>query len=460
MTKTRRETDSMGDVRVPENKYWGAQTQRSVENFPIGGQRFQPAFIKALALVKKAAARANLDLGELKPEHCQLIEQVCDEIIAGNLDDHFPLVVWQTGSGTHTNMNVNEVIANRAAEIAGTPMGKKSPIHPNDHVNMSQSSNDIFPTAMHIAALSELQFRLLPAIRNLAQGIETKSVEFSRLVKTGRTHLMDAAPLTLGQEFSAFTAQLTFAEKAIAQTITGLCSIAAGGTAVGTGLNAPAGFSKKIADHLSNMLQMNIQTADNKFAAIAAHDAVVHASSCLKLLATTLMKIANDIRLLGSGPRCGLGELLLPANEPGSSIMPGKVNPSQCESLTMVAARVIGNDTTVTIAGCGGQLQLNACKPVMIYALLESTALLADGCSSFLKRCIEGMKADESRLKDNVARSLMLATALNPILGYDRVAAVVKVAISENISLRDVVLREKLLTGEEFDNAVRPEQMV
>lgn len=459
MVKFRTETDSLGEIQVRTDRYWGAQTQRSLENFPVGKEQLQPAFIKALALVKKAAARSNHEIGGLDRAKCDLIVAVCDEIIAGTLDEHFPLVVWQTGSGTHTNMNLNEVIANRAAAMSNKPLGKKSPIHPNDHVNMSQSSNDIFPTAMHVAAASEVYFRLLPSLRELIEAIKLKSVEFAAILKTGRTHLMDAAPLSLGQEFSAFAAQLEYSENCLKDSLKGLSRIAAGGTAVGTGLNAPREFAKLIAGHVETLLGMPIETADNKFAAIAAHDAIVQVSGCLKLLATALMKISNDIRLLGSGPRCGLGELILPVNEPGSSIMPGKTNPSQCESMAMVAARVIGNDLTITIAGAGGHLQLNTYKPVMIFVLLESITLLTDSCHSFRKRCINGIQVDTARLKEYISQSLMLATALTPVLGYDKVAEIVKLAAAEKTTLKIAAVQLKYLSAEDYEHIVQPEQM-
>ncbi len=456
----RTEKDSLGDVKVPVDRYWGAQTQRSVENFPIGEDRFQRVFIRAYAQVKKAAAKSNHAFGLLTDNEVRTMCQVCDEIIAGKLDDHFPLVVWQTGSGTHTNMNLNEVIANRSAEILGLPMGLKTPIHPNDHANKSQSSNDTFPTAMHVAAATAVTESLLPALGKLKVSLNKKAKDFAAFMKTGRTHLMDAAPLTLGQEFSAFAAQVAFAEKVVEQALPGLFQIAAGATAVGTGLNSPQGFAAEIAQQLANATGLPIVSADNSFAAIASHDAVVQASGSLKLAATALMKIANDIRFLASGPRCGLGEILLPANEPGSSIMPGKVNPSQCEALTMVAVRVIGNDVTISMAGAGGQFQLNTYKPVMIFTLLESIELIADGCNSFRERCLDGIEAVAEKLDQNFNRSLMLATALVPAVGYDQATKIVRLAAKEDISLKEASVKLKILSDAEFDRIVKPEKML
>ena len=421
---------------------------------------FSFVFIKAYAQVKKAAAQANLKFNLLSAEEAGIICKVCDEIIAGDHSSQFPLVVWQTGSGTHTNMNLNEVIANRSAELLGKPMGQKDPIHPNDHVNKSQSSNDTFPTAMHLAAAVALCSSLIPALGKLKKSFLSKSEEFSDILKTGRTHLMDAAPLTLGQEFSAFVAQIEFAENAIVQCLPGLYKIAAGGTAVGTGLNSPHGFSEEIAKHLAKLTGLPIVSADNKFAAIAGHEALVLTSSCLKLLATSLFKIANDIRFLASGPRCGIGEITLPANEPGSSIMPGKVNPSQCEALTMVAVRVIGNDVTIGLGGSSGHFQLNAFKPVIIYTLLESIELLADSCESFRERCLDGIKPVKEKLAQNVERSLMLATALVPAIGYDKASKIVRLADTENMSLKEASAKLGLLSAAEFDAIVKPETMV
>jgi fumarate hydratase class II len=456
----RTEKDSLGNVAVPTDRYWGAQTQRSLQNFPIGHERFQSIFIKSYGQVKKAAALSNLAFNLLTADQARLICQVCDEIIVGTLSDHFPLVVWQTGSGTHTNMNLNEVIANRCAELVGKPMGQKDPIHPNDHVNKSQSSNDTFPTAMYIAASSSLTSTLLPVLSLLKKTFECKANEFSEFLKTGRTHLMDAAPLTLGQEFSAFAAQIAFAETAVQQSLSGLYHIAAGGTAVGTGLNSPSGFAEEIARQLAAITGLPIVPADNKFMAIAAHEAIVLASSSLKLLATSLLKIANDIRLLASGPRCGIGEIMLPANEPGSSIMPGKVNPSQCEALTMVAARVIGNDVTIGLAGASGHFQLNAFKPVMIFTLLESISLLTDGCESFRVRCLDGIKPVANKLSENFNRSLMLATALVPAIGYDQAAKIVRLAEADSISLKDAGIKLGILSAADFDSILKPHELV
>jgi len=454
------ENDSLGTIQVPGDRYWGAQTQRSLLNFKIGRDRFQSEFIKAYAQVKKAAAKANRKFDLLTDIEAQVVCQVCDEIIDGKLDEHFPLVVWQTGSGTHTNMNLNEVIANRSAQLLGKPMGLKKPIHPNDHVNKSQSSNDTFPSAMNIAALTSLTSALLPAVSKLKKSLIEKASEFDSLIKTGRTHLMDAAPLTLGQEFSAFAAQIDFAEKAIESSSAGLHQIAAGGTAVGTGLNSPIGFSEELVSHLVDATGLPITTAPNKFAGIAAHDAIVLTSGSLKLLATALLKIANDVRFLASGPRCGLGEITLPANEPGSSIMPGKVNPSQCEALTMLCVRVIGNDVTIGLAGASGHFQLNAFKPVLIFTLLDSIELLSSGCDSFREHCLDGIKAVKETLAQNVDRSLMLATALIPAIGYDQAAKVVQLAESDNITLKDAGKKLGILTSEEFDKIVNPSSMV
>ncbi len=454
------EVDTMGEVRVPADRYWGAQTQRSLQFFKIGGHRFTPAVIRAFGIVKKAAALANAKLGVLEKEKLDLIVKASDEVIAGKLDSHFPLNVWQTGSGTQSNMNANEVIANRAIELAGGVLGSKKPIHPNDDVNRSQSSNDVFPTVMHVAAASEIAQHLLPSVRGLRAAFEAKAKQFENIVKIGRTHLMDATPLTLGQEFSGYAAQLAFSEQCIEEALIPLYELALGGSAVGTGLNTPHNYGPVVAEEIAKLTGAKFKTAPNKFAALAAHDAIVNASGATRTLATACMKIANDIRLLGSGPRAGLGEIALPANEPGSSIMPGKVNPTQAEALTMVAARVIGNDAGITVAGCMGHLELNVFKPMMIHSLLESVQLLGDACDSFNKNCVVGIEANEEQIAEHVANSLMLVTALNPVIGYDNAAKVAKLAHTKRITLRQAALELKVISGEEFDKHVRPEKML
>jgi len=456
----RLESDSMGSIEVPADRYWGAQTQRSLENFKIGGQRFPTAVIRAFGLVKKAAALTNQALGELGAEKTRLIVQAADEVIAGRFDDEFPLVVWQTGSGTQSNMNANEVIANRANELAGQPLGSKQPIHPNDDVNHSQSSNDVFPTVMHLAAVQQIQQRLLPAVAELRTALADKSAAFQAIVKIGRTHLMDATPLTLGQEFSGYVAQLAFAERQIQASLTGLYDLALGGSAVGTGLNTPADYAGEVAAQIATLTGQPFVSAPNKFAGLAAHDAIVAASGALRVLAVACMKIANDIRLLGSGPRCGIGEIILPANEPGSSIMPGKVNPTQAEALTMVAAQVMGNDVTIGIAGASGHFELNTFKPVLIYNLLESVDLLADACESFSRHCVQGIEPNRATIARHLADSLMLVTALNPIIGYDRAAQVAKLAYEQNVSLKAAAVQLGFLSAADFDRYVRPERMV
>lgn len=457
---SRTETDSLGTIEVPDDAYWGAQTQRSLENFAIGGQRMPLAVIHALALIKKAAARVNDHLGELPPEVARLIEQAADEVLAGRHDEHFPLVVWQTGSGTQTNMNVNEVIAGRANELAGNPRGGKSPVHPNDHVNRAQSSNDSFPTAMHIAAAKAVHEQLLPAIAELSGGLAEQSARHASLVKTGRTHLMDATPITFGQELSAFVAQLDYAERAIRAALPAVYQLAQGGTAVGTGLNAPKGFADAIAAEIAAESGLPFVAAPNKFAALAGHEPLVILSGTLKSLAVALMKIANDLRLLGSGPRAGFAEVKLPANEPGSSIMPGKVNPTQCEALSMLACQVMGNDSTISFAASQGHLQLNVFKPVIVYNLLESIRLLADGCRNFNKHCVAGLEPDARRMADLLERGLMLVTALNPHIGYDKAAEIAKKAYAEGTTLRAAALQLGYLDEAQFDEWVRPEQML
>ncbi|HNI60074.1 MAG TPA: class II fumarate hydratase [Pseudomonadota bacterium] len=456
---TRIEKDTFGDIEVPSDRYYGAQTQRSLQNFRIGGERFPREFIYALGIVKKAAARTNARLGKLDPKLLPAIEQAADEVIGGKLDDHFPLVVWQTGSGTQTNMNANEVIGNRASEILGGVLGSKKPVHPNDHVNMSQSTNDSFPTAMHVAVVDRVANGLLPALVRLAEALEAKSRQFANIVKIGRTHLMDATPLTLGQTFSGYAAQVRGAHAAVKAALPQMYELAAGGTAVGTGLNSHPRYAIEVAAEIASLTGLPFVTAPNKFAALAAHDAVVSLSGMLKTTAVALNKVANDIRLLGSGPRCAIGELKLPENEPGSSIMPGKVNPTQCEAMTMVCAQVVGNDTAVAFAGAQGHFELNVFKPVLAYATLQSVRLLTDACHSFVENCVVGIEADEVRIKELVDRSLMLVTALAPKLGYDMAAKIAKTAHKEGKTLKQVALQFGVLTEAEFDNVVRPEEM-
>ena len=457
---TRTETDSLGPVEVPEQAYWGAQTQRSLINFAIGEQRMPLAVCHALALIKKAAARVNDRIGDLPPDVARLIEQAADEILSGQHDDQFPLVVWQTGSGTQSNMNVNEVIAGRANELAGGTRGGKSPVHPNDHVNRAQSSNDCFPTAMHIAIARAIHDDLLPAIAELSGGIAEQAARHGSLVKTGRTHMMDATPVTFGQELSAFVAQLDIAEQAIRHAQPAVYELAQGGTAVGTGLNAPHGFAEAIAAELAALSGLPFVSAPNKFAALSGHEPLVALSGALKTLATALMKIANDLRLLGSGPRGGIAEVRLPANEPGSSIMPGKVNPTQCEALSMLACQVMGNDVTVGFAASQGHLQLNVFKPVIVHNMLESIRLLADGCRNFNTHCIVGLEPDAGRMAEHLERGLMLVTALNPHIGYDKAAEIAKKAYGEGTTLREAALDLGYLTDQEFDQWVRPETML
>jgi fumarate hydratase, class II len=457
---TRIETDSMGPIAVRADRYWGAQTERSLHHFAIGDDRMPIPVVRALGLLKKAAAAVNHELNLLDARRAELITRAADEVIAGRLDEHFPLSVWQTGSGTQTNMNVNEVIANRAIELAGGKLGSKDPIHPNDHVNMSQSSNDTFPTAMHVAAVLEVTRRLVPSVRALRDALAAKAREFADIVKIGRTHLQDAVPLTLGQEFSGYVAQLDGGLARIDATLPGLLALAIGGTAVGTGLNAPVGFGDAVARRLAELTGLPFVSAANKFAALAAHDELVMASGALRTLAGALMKIANDLRWLGSGPRSGLGELALPENEPGSSIMPGKVNPTQAEAVTMVAVQVIGNDTAVAMAGSQGNFELNVFKPVIIFNFLHSVALLTDACARFREFCVEGIEANRARIAELVGRSLMLVTALAPHIGYDRAAAIAKRAHAEGLTLREAALASGHVTAEQYERWVRPEDMV
>jgi fumarate hydratase, class II len=454
------ETDSMGEIKVPSNKYYGAQTARSLMNFKIGGERFPRELIRALGILKKAAALTNKELNILPADKAELIIKAADEVIEGKLDDDFPLVVWQTGSGTQTNMNANEVISNRAIEIAGGQMGSKKPIHPNDDVNKAQSSNDTFPTAMHIAAVEEIHRRLIPMVTKLKDALSQKSLEFKDIIKIGRTHLMDATPLTLGQEFSGYAQQLINSLERINGSLPRLYELALGGTAVGTGLNTHPEFAVKAADKISELTGKPFKSARNKFEALAAHDALVEFSGVLKTLAASLMKIANDIRWLGSGPRAGIGELFLPENEPGSSIMPGKVNPTQCEAMTMVCAQVIGNDTTVAVAGASGNFELNVFKPVIIYNVLQSIRLISDACESFSDNCVTGIKANEKNIKKHLNDSLMLVTALNPHIGYDNAAKIAKKAHRESKTLKEAAVELNILTPEKFDEIVRPEKMI
>jgi len=449
----------MGGIAVPVDRYWGAQTQRSLNNFPIGTERMPDAVIRAFGIQKKAAALANVALGALDRKRGRVIVRAAGEIAAGKLSDHFPLVVWQTGSGTQTNMNANEVIANRANEMLGQKRGSMEPVHPNDHVNLGQSSNDSFPTVMHIAAAGQITGRLLPSLARLRESLAEREAAFAEIVKTGRTHLQDATPLTLGQEFSAFGAQLDLAAERIATALAHLLAVAQGGTAVGTGLNAAKGFDRQFCKELRNLTGLKFSPSANKFEAMAGHDAVVEMSGALNVLAVSLMKIGNDIRLLASGPRTGLGEISLPANEPGSSIMPGKVNPTQAEALTMVCAQVMGNHTAITIAGSHGQLQLNTFKPVMIYNLLQSIALLGDAMQSFALRCIDGLTANEDRIGELLERSLMLVTALTPHIGYDKAAQIAKTAFDDDLTLRDAAIGSGHVSAKQFDLWVRPEKM-
>jgi fumarate hydratase, class II len=457
---TRLERDTMGEVAVPTERYWGAQTQRSLENFRIGGERMPAPLIRALALEKKASAIANMALGELDAKLGKAIVAAADEVIAGKHEPEFPLVVWQTGSGTQTNMNMNEVLANRANEMLGAARGAKNPVHPNDHVNRSQSSNDSFPTAMHVAAVEEIQHRLLPALRHLHAALAAKAREFADIIKTGRTHLQDATPLTLGQEFGAYARQIELGIARVEACLPRLYPLAQGGTAVGTGLNAKKGFAERFAATMAEITGLPFSSATDKFEALASHDALIEASGALNVLAASLMKIGNDIRLMGSGPRSGFGELHLPENEPGSSIMPGKVNPTQVEALTMVAAQVMGNHVTITIAGSQGQFELNVMKPVIIYDLLQSIRLLADAARSFADNCVAGIEVNRARIDELLRRSLMLVTALNPHIGYDKAAQVAKKAHAEGSSLKEAAMALGYVSAEDFDRWVRPEAMI
>jgi fumarate hydratase class II len=460
MTKTRTETDTFGPIGVPADRYWGAQTQRSIENFRISGERMPIALIHAFGIVKKAAALTNVALKDMDPKIGDAICRAADEVIEGKLDEHFPLVVWQTGSGTQTNMNANEVISNRAIEMLGGEMGSKKPVHPNDHVNRGQSSNDSFPTAMHIAAVLEIHRRLMPGLRRLHGALATKAHDFASIIKIGRTHLQDATPITLGQEFSGYARQVELGIERVVTALPRLYPLAQGGTAVGTGLNAPAGFAERFAEETSRITGYPFVTASNKFEALAAHDALVEFSGVLNTLAASLFKIANDIRLLGSGPRSGLGELLLPENEPGSSIMPGKVNPTQAEALTMACAQVMGNNVAITMAGSQGHMELNVFKPVMIFNLLQSIRLIGDASVSFTDNCVTGIEPNTRHIDELMRRSLMLVTALAPKVGYDTAAKIAKTAHKNGTTLREEALKMGVITGEEFDRIVRPEDMI
>jgi fumarate hydratase class II len=460
MATTRTETDSMGAIEVAADRYWGAQTERSLHHFKIGGERFPREMLRALGLVKKAAALVNRDLGLLPPDKADAIVRAADEVIAGDLDEHFPLVIWQTGSGTQTNMNANEVIANRAIQQLGGRMGSKTPVHPNDDVNRSQSSNDVFPTAIHVAAAESITHALRPAVTALRDVLDAKAREFGDIVKIGRTHLQDATPLTLGQEFSGYAAMLDHALGGLGAALPGLQSLAIGGTAVGTGLNAPEGFGERVAAELARLTGLPFTSAPNKFQALASHEAAVAASGALKTLACALTKIANDIRWLASGPRAGLGELTIPENEPGSSIMPGKVNPTQAEAMTMVCAQVLGNDVAIGIGGASGHFELNVYKPLICHNLLQSIRLLAHACDSFRAHCAAGIRPTHHRIRHHVENSLMLVTALAPHIGYDKAAAIAKHAHATGVTLREAALELGHVSAEAFDRIVRPERMV
>jgi len=456
----RTEKDSMGPVEVPNDRYYGAQTQRSLNNFKIGKEHFPREFIRAYGIIKKAAAAVNSAAGLLDPQLAKTISSAADEVIAGKLDDHFPLVVWQTGSGTQTNMNVNEVIANRAIEMVGGTLGSKDPVHPNDHVNMGQSTNDTFPTAINIAAVESVVHQLLPNLQRLRDGLHAKAEAFSNIIKLGRTHLQDATPLSLGQEFSGYVSAVEHGCTRIENAMDSCYEMAMGGTAVGTGINSTEGFGEKAAAEISILTDLPFRTAENKFEALGGQDSIVELSSALKTVAVSLFKIANDLRWLASGPRSGIGEVVLPANEPGSSIMPGKVNPTQCEAMTMVCTQVMGNDTAITFAGASGNFELNVYRPVIAFNILQSIRLLADACDSFLVNAIEGIEPNKKRIHENLYNSLMLVTALNPHIGYDKAAKVAKKAYSENLSLREAIVELDYMSEEDFDKLVQPEKMI
>jgi fumarate hydratase class II len=460
MPATRSETDTFGALDVPADRYWGAQTQRSLGNFKIGWEKQPKSVVRALGIVKRAAAEANMALGRLDPTIGNAIVAAAQEVIDGKLDDHFPLVVWQTGSGTQSNMNANEVISNRAIEMLGGVMGSKKPVHPNDHVNMSQSSNDTYPTAMHVAAAEQMTHHLMPGLAHLHMALNVKVKAFAHIIKIGRTHTQDATPLTLGQEFSGYAQQIHNANHRLKQSLEGLYELAQGGTAVGTGLNAPIGFAEKVAECIAKITHLPFVTAPNKFEALAAHDAMVFSHGAINAAAAACFKIANDIRFLGSGPRSGLGELMLPENEPGSSIMPGKVNPTQCEALTMVCAHIFGNQAAMTFAGASGHFELNVFNPVMAYNFLQSCQLLGDAAVSFTDNCITGIEAREDNIKANLDRSLMLVTALAPKIGYDNAAKIAKTAHKNGTTLREEAVGGGYVTDAEFDEVVRPEKMI
>jgi fumarate hydratase, class II len=460
MTKTRTETDSFGPVEVAADKYWGAQAERSLHNFKIGWEKQPLPIVRALGIVKRAAAEVNMQLGKLDPKIGNAVVQAAQEVIEGKLDAHFPLSVWQTGSGTQSNMNANEVIANRAIELLGGEKGSKTPVHPNDHVNMSQSSNDTYPTAMHIAAVEEIVHRLIPALQMLRNALNDKAQAWKDIIKIGRTHTQDATPLTLGQEFSGYTQQIENGVARIESTLPMLMQLAQGGTAVGTGLNAPKGFDRRVADRIAAITGLPFTPAPNKFEALAAHDAMVFSHGAINTVAASLFKIANDIRLLGSGPRSGLGELALPENEPGSSIMPGKVNPTQCEAVTQVCARIFGNHTTITFADSQGHFELNVYNPVMAYCFLQSVRLMADAARSFTENCVVGIEPRRDNIKRGLERSLMLVTALAPTIGYDKAANIAKAAHKNGTTLKEEAVKSGLITAEDFDRLARPEDMI
>ncbi len=454
------EKDTLGEIKVPSSKYWGAQTQRSIENFKIGSQTFPLDFIKAYALVKLVSAEINNELGILDQSISSLIIKASQEVIDGKLDDNFPLVVWQTGSGTQTNMNINEVISNRAIEISGGILGTKKPVHPNDHVNKSQSTNDTFPTALNISIAILINEKLLPSLQKLENSLSKKSLEFDKIIKLGRTHLQDATPISLGQVFSGYESQIQHSTISINNALKHIYELPWGGTAVGTGLNSPEGFSEMVAKRVSEKTNLPFITAPNKFESIASHDSAVSMSSVLKTLASSLNKIGNDLRWLSSGPRSGIGEIILPTNEPGSSIMPGKINPTQVEALSMIIAKVIGNDSSITFSGASGNFELNVYRPILAYSLIESVILLTDGCNSFRKNCVEGIIPNKEKIKSNLDNSLMLVTALAPHIGYDKSAEVAKYAYDKNLTLRDSIIELNYMSGEEFDEKVNPEKMI
>ncbi len=456
----RKEKDSMGILKVPDDRYYGAQTQRSLNNFKIGEERFQRELIRAYGILKKAAATVNEKAGKLDSKLAVVIREAADEVIEGNLDDHFPLVIWQTGSGTQSNMNFNEVIANRAIEKLGGELGSKDPVHPNDHVNMGQSTNDTFPTAINIAAVEATINQLLPGLKKLLKSLVKKEKEFDAIIKLGRTHLQDATPMSLGQEFSGYASALRHGVSRIEKALDHCYELAMGGTAVGTGMNSFEGFGEQVANEISSLTGLPFKTAENKFEALGGQDSIVELSSALKTVSGSLFKIANDIRWLASGPRSGIGEILIPANEPGSSIMPGKVNPTQCEAMTMVCTQVMGNDVTISVAGASGNFELNVYRPVIAYNIIQSIRLLTDACDSFRVHCVDGIEANEERIHSNLYNSLMLVTTLNPHIGYDKAAEVAKKAYEDNLSLREAIINLGYMSGEEFDQLVQPEKMI